>query len=71
MIIAEQQLKANPPLFGTLVPTQQLCVASNAAISSLTSESKLQLKDEVKEMMKILLGYDGSESSDAALRCKI
>jgi hypothetical protein len=46
-------------------------VASNAAISSLTSESNLQLKDEVKEMMKILLGYDGSESSDAALRCKI
>ena len=26
-----------------------------------------KLEDEVKEMMKILLGYDGSESADAAL----
>ena len=28
----------------------------------------VQLEDEVKKMMRILLGYDGSESADAALR---
>ena len=35
---------------------------------SSASQSNVQLEDEVKEMMKILLGYDGSESADAALR---
>ena len=36
-------------------------------MSSGTSESNVQLEDEVKQMMKILLGYDGSKSADAAL----
>jgi nucleotide-binding universal stress UspA family protein len=32
-----------------------------------SSKSNVQLEGEVKRMMKILLGYDGSESADAAL----
>jgi nucleotide-binding universal stress UspA family protein len=52
----------------TLVLRAALEVCSKTAISSVTSDSNVQLEDEVKKMMKILLGYDGSESADAALK---
>jgi nucleotide-binding universal stress UspA family protein len=67
LIIAGEHLQ-HSPLLGTLIPTQQLCCCSKATIGSVTSEANFQLEDEVKKMMKILLGYDGSESADAALR---